>query len=149
MGFYNIYLEGEQADRYKMKKHNKEVVANASEKRRYEERYGIDKETGKHTGRSGYGSKPDSASEVHSKALLGAKNNNVEQRGSNTVRISSDEDQKRAINTAKVMRRAGSTNMDDADAINRHMRRHPEQWENGKYIGPKSECGIFGSVEFI
>ena len=35
------------------------------------------------------------------------------------------------------------------DAINKHMRRHPDQWEDGKYIGPKKESSIFESVTFL
>ena len=38
---------------------------------------------------------------------------------------------------------------DDADAINRHMRRHPDQWDGDKRIKTRSESGIFESVEFL
>lgn len=37
----------------------------------------------------------------------------------------------------------------DREAIDRHMRRHPEQWNGDKYIGSKKESSIFESVEFI
>lgn len=36
------------------------------------------------------------------------------------------------------------------DAVNRHMRRHPDQWDGDKRIKTRSEaCGIFESVEFL
>lgn len=38
---------------------------------------------------------------------------------------------------------------DGRDVVNRHMRRHPEQWDGGKYIGPKKESSIFESVTFL
>lgn len=37
----------------------------------------------------------------------------------------------------------------DMETVNRHMRRHPDQWDGDKRIKTRSESGIFESVEFL
>lgn len=50
---------------------------------------------------------------------------------------------------SKAVDVANSYAGDNADAVNRHMRRHPDQWDGDKRIKTRSESGIFESVEFL
>lgn len=137
MGFYNIYTEGEQAEAYKRKKEAEEAKAKEQEEKR-RCRYASNEQPGARQHISGY-----------------------TKLGTPITDGPTKEDKKRDKDTSKAAKRAiKGENFESPeekeyqyniakDAANRHMRRHPDQWKRGHHIGPKSESGIFESIEFL
>lgn len=175
MGFYNIVLEGQQAEEYKNKKAEGEI---------YEKTFGHSKEYmnrnfgkdfGGEKGKKGYvdggqyeKTDKDGTDHYYPSGMVGARNNDKDIRvrrwskdpedGSYVSHKPSVEDLERRDAARRVSARAnGDPNWDKGwgydregqDVVNRHMRRHPDQWDGDKRIKTRSESGIFESVEFL
>ena len=195
MGFYNIMLEGEQAEEYKKRKSEEakkaeESIINNDRRAGYIQRTrDVKKGTlvdtdptrvkngihnvynrGEHdeiskeinTPRSGYTNsvvKQETDIDKHywdDNHRDGA----VHKYQSQTIYSPSKEDKARDKAAQKVAKRATKPGLfpdidkqretDIArDAVNRHMRRHPDQWDGDKRIKTRSESGIFESIEFL
>ena len=159
MGFYNIYTEGQQADEYRARKAREEKEQNDKVlNRNYGKDIGGEK---KAKGRDNSGdyvkTDKDGTEHVYPSGVIGNKNRDTRFEGEDDIgkykfHSYSHEDKLRRDAARNAANRNNNNNgwkHTDADAINRHMRRHPDQWDGDKYIGPKKECGIFESVEFI
>lgn len=168
MGFYNIMLEGEQAEAYKKKKADEEWYERTlGHSKEYMNRvYGKDfgGEKGKKGYYSGFYSKTDDKGIDHDypAGLVGDRNNDpnprVSKDGTWVRHGKSVEDAKRQkaarmvsgrINGDPKWEEGWGYDRGDVDVINRHMRRHPDQWDGDKRIKTRSESGIFESVEFL
>lgn len=140
MGFYNIILEGQQAEEYKARK-AKEA----------EEKYKENEERVKRRLRSGIKTQGDFEDKYYNDDPDAIKD---QDRFMNAKKVVQRDDNSR-FNPATVYDRKfrgldGNAWADDRDAVNRHMRRHPDQWDGDKRIKTRSEaCGIFESVEFL
>ena len=137
MGFYNIYTEGEQAEAYKRKKEAEKAKAEEQEER-HRFRYGSDEQPGAKQHVSGY-------------TKLGTPISDGPTKEDKKRDKDASKAAKRAIKGEKFESPEEKASQDNLakDAANRHMRRHPDQWKRGHHIGPKSESGIFESVEFL
>lgn len=169
MGFYNILFEGQQADKYLADKVRAEKAKEKEELERAERRYG-------HT-IDGHpiGAKYDSQNNPNRSFTSKKQRQKDEDRSINSMLVFNrkidqeyeNEDYRRMENIDPVLRRKAENEdytptrkevikqnhqagaYDDTDAINRHMRRHPDQWDGDKRIKIRSESGIFESVEFL
>lgn len=177
MGFYNIILEGQQAEEYKKKKAEETEKEDDDLHKRYNRHLSTLDRTLKGYNANGHYWKKDDNNEKHyypaSIRDIGNKNNGTiddgamkhygPKNGGYYKHNPSKEDDRRDTHAAHVAQRYLPDNdcsydeklksyeyLRDKDTINRHMRRHPDQWEGSKRIKTRSEaCGIFGSVEFL
>ena len=116
-------LEGEQAEAYKARK-AKEVEAN--EAKSYDSMKDIER-------RISQTSNPKQIKNIQNAMAVGMRDT--------SKRVNNGEDF--ALANASSYSRS-------YDAIARHMRRHPDQWDGSKRIKTRSEaCSIFESVEFL
>ena len=135
MGFYNIMLEGEQAEAYKAKKAKEAEENEKAEAERVAKRNQAGVKTQDFEDKFYEG---DSEARKDHNRFIDARKV-----------VLRDED-KRASNWRNTpMRDTKKAYTDDRDAVNRHMRRHPDQWDGDKRIKSRSESGIFESVEFL
>ena len=198
MGFYNIFIEGQQAEEYKARKAAEVVTKKKEEDDHFNKRYGRmiqnDDDTTKvgnrYTPQMVANSSSNPNTEKGMKRDIERMDNAAEVlarvpefKKLDTMTISPDEAQKKygltdrekqAIEILQSVRK-GQTKYDSvnfdalyndinnasikiaknagmfttADAINKHMRRHPDQWDGDKRIKTRSESGIFESVEFL
>ena len=185
MGFYNIILEGQQAEEYKKRKAEEEKATEDESKKNADRRAGKNG-VYKHNifkGTQNWHKYDDGSIDVHSGTRSGSKNNEhntksdikdwkygiydqdgkiEEERVAPNLRFynASKEDKDRDKAAQRVAKRAthpGVFPNEDKkretdiarDAVNRHMRRHPDQWDGDKRIKTRSESGIFESVEFL
>lgn len=142
MGFFNIYNEGQQAEEYKARKAKEAEEKEKAEAERKARRYNTDD------------------------LRIGMKNDEDYEGAMRTYRaqtVNSNDSDKRmramlspnvSMNKKENIIKSTPRKMDDilmhTDAIQKHMKRHPKQWDGDKYIGPKKESyGIFESVEFL
>lgn len=144
MGFYNIMLEGQQAEEYKARKAKEAEDKEKAEDERKAKRYNIT------PGQQQFGMKngEDYESALRTFNASKANFNDVNKRGDKIKSPNVSMKEKEGLIKGSP-RTIDDINM-HTDAIQKHMKRHPEQWDGDKYIGPKKEsCGIFESVEFL
>ena len=170
MGFYNIMLEGQQAEEYLADRVRAEKAKEKEELEKAERRYGhtVDKRpigakysapsNPNHASSSNQQLQQDinrhrNAAEVFDRRLEqeddeGKLGDRMAKIDPSLKRKMEDEDY---IPTRKDIIKQNHQGgfYDDIDAINRHMRRHPDQWGGDKRIKTRSESGIFESVEFL
>ena len=138
MGFYNIVLEGQQADEYRKKKNEYYAKLNAQSS-----------DTLKDVARD---HKRFIANPELSKKAEEVEKRDSDKRDAKAAEIEDNYDESREKELHKAWQHCSNADRSyfrTADAIARHMRRHPDQWKDGKHIGPKKEAGIFESVEFL
>ena len=166
MGFYNIMLEGQQAEEYKARKakaeeHNekefeKDAYRLMGKKAVNQVNQGKQPESfetpgDKYTDRY-YKANPDYDKKYQHMGSQWAKDLDRLsdlRRGANAHNVASRElrrrdDGKEYIDGGEMIQYLHSV-----DSVNRHMRRHPDQWDGDKRIKTRSESGIFESVEFL
>lgn len=134
MGFYNIYTEGQQAEEYKARKDKEAEEKEKAEAERINRRLQAGVKTQNFEDEY-YDGNP-SARKDHNRAI-------------DARRVVLRDEDKRATNWRNTpMRYTKQDYTDDRDAVNRHMRRHPDQWDGPNRV--KSESyGIFESVELL
>ena len=167
MGFYNIMLEGQQADKYladkarvQREKEKKDFERSERRLNKYENIIGEPNAKDPNDSqekREKDAKRVEAASKV-SDRRLDWENDQImpgKVRASNMDPVlaaklahQSEIDKPMSRKDAvKINHQLGFT--DDMDAIEKHMRRHPDQWDGDKRIKTRSESGIFESVEFL
>lgn len=156
MGFYNIVLEGQQAEEYKARKAKEAEEKEKAEAERRERRYGGLK-------------RDDYAHFVGSKANIddlkkadAAKSEDERDKLEDRYDRHSRDDSRRTqaasavVNNIHYNKGNRGTDKDqwyiDHDAVNKDMRRHSDRWKaSNKYstLHTQRESGIFESVEFL
>lgn len=174
MGFYSIMLEGEQARKYLVDKQMKEYNDDEKEYERSEEREkhkaasSDNSEIRKHAQEVNARDAAGKYADFRLADIKADKAKSTERGASDKYFHNNDYTQSERLRTeykkaekesdkAEETRERAHANysnaihkQDDAiDAIERHMRRHPDQWEGSKRIKTRSESGIFESVEFL
>ena len=159
MGFYNIYTEGQQAEEYLMRKKAEEQNKKDADKEHSIKR--VHNKVVHNLDNMAFKNMENNANEVENRD---SKRRYIEydvasskvDMAANKYGIFSDEAKKahedRDIKKKNLNNYENDIfdNHDHTDAIERHMRRHPDQWEGSKRIKTRSEaCGIFESVEFL
>lgn len=134
--------EGEQAEEYKKRK------AEEADRKEKEEKERVNRRFGNHGFRDGGGRKG-----IEDRYNMGTETEHDiedDHRFVNANKAAVRDDYKRAANWKNTPMRDTKADWHySQDAIDKHMRRHPEQWDGDKYIGPRKESSIFESVEFI
>ena len=158
MGFYNIVLEGQQAEEYLMRK-----KAEEQNKKNADIEHSTKREDNK------------VVRNLDNMTFKNISNNadNVEKRDRDRRNLEYDvaiskanmaskkhgafsDEAKKAYEDSSIKKKnynnyanAIFNDRDSTDSIERHMRRHPDQWDGDKRIKTRSESGIFESVEFL
>lgn len=138
MGFFNIYNEGQQAEEYKARKAKEAEEKEKAEAERVNRRIQAGTQTKTQNFDDEFYSGNPSARKDHNRAI-------------DARRVVLRDEDHRAHNWRNTpMRYTKQDYTDDRDAVNRHMRRHPDQWDWPNRIKTHSEAyGIFESVEFL
>ena len=174
MGFYNIVLEGQQAEEYKARKAKEsekaeeeyyKAIRRSKRKEQDPKSAEIRKnaewvEKGDNIARNHAAKyteleKEKAANEYHSAFQQNLHTIGTSENKSARNRLSSATDNytqasdraRKAYWNAHYGTRNPYGDPDSADAIERHMRRHPEQWEKANRIS--EAYGLFESVEFL
>ena len=155
MGFYNIMLEGEQAEEYLMRKKAEEKKKEDANKKHAETRVlrkGHDtssadiRNNASNVEKRDYDRRNLEYDVAISKADMAAKKHGIFSDEANKAYKDRSVKKKNYNNYTNAI----FNDMDSTDSIERHMRRHPDQWEGSKRIKTRSEaCGIFEYVEFL
>ena len=154
MGFYNIYTEGQQAEEYLMRKKAEEKKKEDADKKHAETRAlrkghdtsSVDiRNSASNVEKRDYDRRNFEYDIAISKADMAAKKHGIFSDEANKAYKDRSVKKKNYNNYANAI----FNDMDSTDAIERHMRRHPDQWDGDKRIKTRSESGIFESVEFL
>ena len=142
MGFYNIYIEGQQAEEYKARKAKEAEEKEKAEAERKAKRYDPNNL------RIGMKNDEDVSGAFRTMNAQIANSHDSDRRMRDI--LSPNVSMRKKENIVHSTPRKIDDILMHTDAIQKHMKRHPEQWDGDKYIGPKKEnCGIFESVEFL
>ena len=136
MGFYNIVLEGEQAEAYKAKKAKEAEEKEKAERERLDHRYkGLDRS---------YGCNRTVGSQATENHYNRNKSYEDQRRHGHSYYMAN----KYAYDNSGFM---GIYDQDEYnktfDAVNKHMRRHPDLYPDRLKVS--KESNIFESVEFL
>ena len=168
MGFYNIFIEGQQADKYLADKARAQREKEKKDLERSERRFNKyeDQLRNKHLSKDpNYTQKKWEEDRERAQAAADVVDRRIdweEDHGVANKTRAANMDPVLAAKAAhyaetdkplsrkdlvKINHQTGLT--DDIDAVEKHMRRHPDQWDGDKRIRTRSESGIFESVDFL